>query len=43
MASLNRFIANPAAFIPGNHMPFRGLRNSEQRQELLSYLKTAAR
>lgn len=43
MANLNRFIADPAAFIPGNHMPFSGLRNSEERRELLSYLRSATR
>lgn len=43
MANLNGFIADPSAFIPGNHMPFKGLRDRRQRQELLSYLRSATR
>ena len=43
MASLTRFIANPSRYIPGNRMPFSGLPDSDERRELLSYLRSATR
>ena len=33
------WLENPAAFIPGNQMPVRGLDNAKARQDLIAYLK----
>ncbi|HRI80872.1 MAG TPA: c-type cytochrome [Opitutaceae bacterium] len=39
-ATLDRFIADPQTAVPGNTMPYPGLPDSDQRRELLAYLKT---
>jgi cytochrome c len=40
--TLGEFLADPARFIPGNKMPFPGLRDRKEREELINYLKAAA-
>jgi cytochrome c len=39
--SLSQFLAAPADAIPGNLMPFGGLRKAEQRDALVTYLLEA--
>ena len=39
-ASLNSWLANPRAFIPGNRMSFGGLSSSSDRADLVAFLKT---
>ena len=38
--SLDGFIANPQQAVPGNVMPFPGLRDAKQRADLLAFLQT---
>lgn len=38
--SLNRYIANPQKVVPGNRMPFAGLRDAAQRAAIVRYLST---
>jgi len=40
--SLDAWIANPAGFIPGNEMAFRGLADTRARSNLVAFLKAAA-
>jgi len=40
LENLNAFIENPQAARPGTSMPFAGVRNEEQRMNLLAYLST---
>lgn len=42
-ATLAKYIADPQAVIPGNKMPFPGLKNPAQVQDLLAYLKQASK
>lgn len=37
-ATLDRFLANPQAFLPGTAMNFFGLRNAEERKAVIAYL-----
>ncbi len=37
-ATLNGFLVSPQLFVPGNRMPFAGLKNNEERTVLISYL-----
>ena len=37
---LGRFIANPRAAIPGNKMPFSGVKKISDRAALIAYLRT---
>ena len=37
--TLSAFLKNPMEYIPGNSMPFGGLRKPEQREDLIEYLK----
>ena len=37
---LNAFIANPREAMPGTRMAFAGLRNAQQRAELIAFLRT---
>lgn len=37
---LNRYIARPKLFVPGNHMPFAGLTSPHQRSDLIEWLKS---
>lgn len=39
--TLDAFIQDPQAFIPGNRMPFDGLMDKEERDDLLAFLKQA--
>ncbi len=39
-ATLDQFIQNPQALVPGNRMAFVGVRSAEARQEIIDYLKT---
>jgi cytochrome c len=41
--TLDAFIADPQAFIPGNRMPFDGLIDKQDRDDLLAYLKLATK
>jgi len=38
-ANLNRFLENPQGTVPGTKMAFPGLRDAEQRQAVIAYLK----
>lgn len=38
-AALDKWLANPVQFIPGNAMTFPGLRDAQARQDLIAYLK----
>ncbi len=40
---LDTFIEDPQAFIPGNRMPFDGLKDKADREDLLAYLKVATK
>lgn len=40
-AALNSWLAEPRKFLPGNKMQFAGLRNEQQRKDLLAYLRIA--
>lgn len=39
-ATLDTFLAEPQAALPGNAMPFPGLPDAKQRLDLIAYLKT---
>ena len=41
--SLDMYIADPQAFIPGNRMAFAGIGDRTQRDDLLAYIAVAAR
>ena len=41
-ASLDQWIANPAAMVPGTTMVFAGIREPEQRANLIAYLQEIA-
>ena len=38
--NLDQFIANPKGFVPGTAMAFAGLKNPEQRADVIAYLRT---
>jgi cytochrome c2 len=40
--SLDSFLTDPQGFVPGNRMPFEGLKDKADRDNLLEYLKTAS-
>jgi cytochrome c len=40
--TLDAWIANPRAYIPGNRMTFRGLRDDGQRRDLIAFLRQAS-
>jgi cytochrome c len=42
-STLNSFIEDPQAFIPGNRMPFDGLKEKSEREDLLAYLELATK
>lgn len=42
-ATLDRYIAAPKTYIPGNSMPFPGISAKTARQRLVAYLKAASR
>jgi cytochrome c len=37
--SLDKWLADPAAFVPGNAMTFPGIKNAQARQDVIAYLK----
>ncbi len=39
-ATLDRWIADPAAVVPGNRMTYAGLKDAKQRADLVAYLAT---
>ena len=41
--TLDAFLADPQGFIPGNRMPFDGLKEKADRDDLLEYLKEATK
>jgi cytochrome c len=38
--NLSNYLTNPAAFMPKNKMAFAGLKNEQDRKEVIAYLKT---
>ena len=40
-ATLDRYLVNPRAVVPGTTMPYAGLKNDTQRADLIAYLATA--
>ncbi|RMF07819.1 MAG: cytochrome c family protein [Alphaproteobacteria bacterium] len=38
---LDGWLASPRSFLPGNKMTFAGLKNEDQRKDLIAYLKEA--
>src|SRR5215469_1891183 len=38
--SLDRYLADPKAVVPGNKMPYAGVKNDERRKNLIAYLST---
>ena len=40
--TLNAWLANPSAFIPGNDMKFQGVPDAQTRSNLIAYLKAVA-
>lgn len=41
--SLDSFLEDPQGFVPGNRMPFEGLKDKVDRENLLEYLKEATK
>jgi cytochrome c2 len=41
-ATLDRYLADPQALVPGNRMPFDGLPDARDRADLIAYLNQAA-
>jgi|SRR5690606_29169524 len=41
--TIDKFIADPKAFIPNNKMIFVGIKNEAQRADLIAYLKQATK
>jgi cytochrome c len=39
-ATLDKYLANPRAMLPGTTMPYAGIKNSDQRADLIAYLAT---
>ena len=42
-STLDKYIADPQAFIPGNRMAFAGITDRAQRDDLIAYLAVATR
>lgn len=42
-ASLDKYVTDPQAFIPGNRMAFAGIPDQAQRDDLIAYLAVATR
>jgi len=38
--NLDAFLADPKGFLPGNRMSFPGIREAEQRQNIIAYLRS---
>ncbi len=41
--TLDGYLANTKEFIPGNRMPFPGIKDGAKRQDLIAYLKESTR
>jgi cytochrome c2 len=41
--SLDKYIADPQAFIPANRMPYAGISNAGDRADLIAYLQNATK
>lgn len=41
--TLDKYLAKPKEFMPGNKMPFAGLRKEDQREDVIAYLKEATK
>lgn len=41
-AALDRWLANPQEFVPGNTMTYAGLKNPKDRQDVIAYLEALA-
>ena len=41
-SSLDKYLADPQAFIPGNRMAFAGISDKAQRDDLIAYIAAAA-
>jgi cytochrome c len=41
--TLDRFITDPQAMVPGNRMPFAGIANAGDRADLIAYLSKASK
>jgi cytochrome c len=39
-AELDKYLADPRAYMPGNKMAFVGLKDAQDRKDILAYLKT---
>src|SRR4026209_2862525 len=42
-ASLDKYVADPQAFIPGNRMAFAGISDKTQREDLIAFLAVATK
>jgi len=43
VATLDKYVTDPQAFIPGNRMAFAGIGDKTQRDDLIAYLTVAAK
>ena len=41
--TLDKYVTDPQAFIPGNRMAFAGISDKAERDDLIAYLAVAAR
>jgi cytochrome c len=41
--TLDKYVADPQAFIPGNRMAFAGISDKTQRDDLIAYLSAATK
>ena len=41
--TLDKYVTDPQAFIPGNRMAFAGINDKAQREDLIAYLATATK
>ena len=38
--ALDRYLADPKSVVPGNKMPYQGVKNDERRKDIIAYLHT---
>jgi cytochrome c2 len=38
--SLDRYLVDPKSFVPGNKMPYMGVKNDQRRRDVIAYLHT---